>query len=351
MQLHHTFKRFFHELSMHRREFVTSSVHWLLALWGWPLVGLVILSSACGGGETDQSTRGPADGDAWTIAEHDADARWLPVLATQDLAVGVKRIAFSVDGLSAMADPPTVRASLFALDLDRETPTSVQYARFIPYDPSVGIAAHGHANASVSDRALPVGRGVYVVPVRMTSPGLWGLLLELSSEEGNEVARLRFSVRERQAAPQVGERAPSVRSRTRADVSALSALTSDREPEPGLYMLSIDEALELRRPLLLVFATPAFCHSRTCAPVLDAVKAVWRQFSAEISGIHVEVFENPDSPTQLVEAKAFVAWRLPSEPWVFVIDAEGTIRYAFEGAVTEGELRSAVEWVVQDGAD
>ena len=50
-----------------------------------------------------------------------------------------------------------------------------------------------------------------------------------------------------------------------------------------------------------------------------------------------------------MEAEAFVDWRLPSEPWVFVIDAEGIIRYVYEGAVTEAELRSAVEWVLQDG--
>ena len=310
---------------------------------------LGVLGAACDGPGREPPIPGPPEADEWAVAQRDPDARWLPVLATQDLAVGVKRIAFTLDGLSANDDVPTVRVSLFDLDRDRETPGSVQYARFIAYDPSVGIAAHGHANASVSDRALPVGRGVYVVPVRLTSGGLWGLLLEMSSDTGEEVARLRFSVRERQAAPRVGEQAQPVESRTRADVSRLSELTSDRDPEPGLHLLSIADALALDRPLLLTFATPAFCHSRTCAPVLEAVKTVWREFSAEISGIHVEVFENPDSPQRLVESAAFVAWRLPSEPWVFVIDAGGTIRYAFEGAVTEEELRSAVEWVVQEG--
>ena len=59
----------------------------------------------------------------------------MPVLATQDLAVGVKRIAFSLDGLGANDEPPTVRVSLFALGSDnREAPRSVQYARFIAYD-------------------------------------------------------------------------------------------------------------------------------------------------------------------------------------------------------------------------
>ena len=315
------------------------------------LMALAMVSSACGDAAQEDESR-IADGvgteDVWDIAELDPEAEWLPILATQDLAVGVKRIAFSLDGLDVNDEPPTVRVSLFALDADRESPRSVQYARFIPYDPSVGISAHGHVNASVSDRALPIGLGVYVVPVQLTSAGLWGVLLEMSSTELAESVRLRFSVRERQAAPRVGERAPSVDSRTRNDVDALSNLTSDSDPEPGLYAISISEALANDRPLVVAFATPAFCHSRTCAPVLDAVKVVWREFSAQMDGIHVEVFENPHEPSRLVESEAFVAWRLPSEPWVFVVDWSGTIRYAFEGAVTEAELRSAVEWVVQD---
>ena len=147
--------------------------------------------------------------------------------------MGVTRIAFSLDGLGPEDEAPTVRVSLFALDQDRASPRSVQYARFIPYDPSAGVTPHGHANASVSDRSLPIGRGIYVVPVRFTSPGLWGVLLEMSTSDNRESVRLRFSVRERQAAPGVGDRAPLVDSRTRDDVSALNKLTSDPDPEPG----------------------------------------------------------------------------------------------------------------------
>jgi hypothetical protein len=308
-----------------------------------------VLTASCADSEQPARSQVPNQNDPWSMSEVDADAEWLPILATQDLAVGVKRIAFSLDGLGPNRQPPTVRVSIYALDDDRTTPRSVQYARFIAYDPDVGIAAHAHANVSVSDRSLPISQGVYVVPVQLTDSGLWGALLEISSGEVNETVRLRFSVRDRQAAPRVGDQAPSVDSRTRDDISTLPQLTSDPDPEPGLYTISIAQALEQQRPLLLAFATPAFCHSRTCAPVLDAVKSVWREFASDVSGIHVEVFQNPDDPTRLVESEAFVAWRLPSEPWVFVVDADGVIRYAFEGAVTETELRSAVEWVVQDG--
>ena len=309
---------------------------------------LAALIAACGAELTPQQSQ--QRGDPWAIVEVD-DAHYLPILATQDLAVGVKRIAFSLDGLGASGEPPTVRVSLFALDVDPDTPRAVQFARFISYDSAITITAHNHVNATVSDRSLPIGRGVYIVPVRLTEPGLWGVLLEMDGGGDAQSARVRFSVRERRAAPSVGEQAPSVPSRTRDDAASLAGLTSDPDPEPGLYALSIDEALASGRPLLLTFATPAFCHSRTCAPVLDAVKAVWREFSPELQGIHVEVFENPQEPARLVEAQAFIDWRLPSEPWVFVIDAAGIIRYAFEGAVTEAELRSAVEWVLQDGGD
>ena len=337
------------------RLLVTSSVYKLLTNRRLLVVAasvlLLLSGSSCGNGsdQLQQSSRHQTD--AWAVAQPDPAARWLPILATQDLAVGVKRIAFSLNGLGPEDSPPTIRVSLFELDADRHSPQTVQYARFIAYDPSVGITPHGHANATVSDRSLPIGRGVYVVPVRFTSAGLWGVLLEMAVDDIRESVRLRFSVRDRQAAPSVGDRAPSVDSRTRDDVLTLSELTSDPDPEPGLYASSISEALTDGRPLVVAFATPAFCHSRTCAPVLEAVKAVWRELSAEVSGIHIEVFENPGEPERLVEAEAFVAWRLPSEPWVFVVDRDGVIRYAFEGAVTEDELRSAVEWVVQDGSD
>ena len=349
MPLHCILKRLLTVMSIDPAKIVTSSVHSLLTSGALLVAGVAAAATACGT-EAEQAALPFQDqSDVWTVAQVDPDARWLPVLATQDLAVGVKRVAFSLDGLKPGDEPPTVRVSLFALEQDQRVPRSVQYARFLSYPAGVGIEAHGHANASVSDRSLAIGSGVFVAPVQLTSAGLWGMLLELSGDDAEESVRLKFSVRERQAAPRVGELAPSVESRTRDDVSSLAELTSDLDPEPGLYANSIAEALELDQPLLLTFATPAFCHSRTCAPVLEAVKTVWREFAASVTGIHVEVFENPGNPTRLVESAAFVAWRLPSEPWVFVIDADGIIRYAFEGAVSEAELRSAVEWVVQDG--
>jgi hypothetical protein len=39
----------------------------------------------------------------------------------------------------------------------------------------------------------------------------------------------------------------------------------------------------------------------------------------------------------------FKAWRLPSEPWTFMIDRRGRIAAAFEGPASLGELRRGLE--------
>jgi hypothetical protein len=41
------------------------------------------------------------------------------------------------------------------------------------------------------------------------------------------------------------------------------------------------------------------------------------------------------------------AWRLPTEPWIFIIDRKGKVAARFEGAVSVGELERAVAKVVK----
>lgn len=301
--------------------------------------------------DADQRADPNANGntDPW-LAGAPADAAWLPVLATRDLAVGVARVAFTLEGGDQDAPPPRVRADLYDLAADRERPVASQYARFVEFVSTDGAAAqstpfqpHGHEGGfSVSDELPAVGRGVYIVPVRLPRPGEWGIAFDIDDGEQRAQLRFRLSVRERPAAPAKGDPAPASATRSLAD-APLAQLSSDLNPEPALYQLSLADALALRRPLLLVFATPAFCHSRACAPVLEVVKTVWRARAAELIALHIEVFENPHQPDQLREAPAFIEWNLPSEPWIFVIDHQSRIYTAYEGAATEAELTQDID--------
>ena len=99
-------------------------------------------------------------------------------------------------------------------------------------------------------------------------------------------------------------------------------------------------------PTLVVFASPDWCPSRSCQPMIDQVGSA--AGTAEMPWSQVEVFSNPEAETEGdLEIAAIVdQWGIPSQPWLYVIDAEGVVSALFEGGVSENELERAVERVV-----
>jgi hypothetical protein len=118
-------------------------------------------------------------------------------------------------------------------------------------------------------------------------------------------------------------------------------LTTSTKPDPALYRTSVAEAIEAGDPLVVTFATPKYCTSRTCGPVVDVVSEVRRRHAdAGIRFVHAEIYRGND-PTQ-PENPWITAWKLPSEPWVFVVDGDGVVQARFEGTVSVRELDRAV---------
>ena len=141
-----------------------------------------------------------------------------------------------------------------------------------------------------------------------------------------------------------GDSAPRSETRTSAG-HPIDEITSDPDPNPRFYEMSVAEAVS-GGPTVVVFATPAWCESRACGPLLDQVG----ELSADYPGlnfVHVEIYEDisVDSIEDLEAVPAITEWGLPSEPWVFVTDAAGTVTHAFEGAASDSELRGAFDEV------
>jgi hypothetical protein len=71
------------------------------------------------------------------------------------------------------------------------------------------------------------------------------------------------------------------------------------------------------------------------------VSAVRKQpGSAGVRFIHVEIYKDND-PAKGVN-QWVTQWRLPTEPFTFVVDGKGVIRTRFEGAFSADELARAV---------
>ena len=91
---------------------------------------------------------------------------------------------------------------------------------------------------------------------------------------------------------------------------------------------------------MLVFATPALCQSRICGPVVDVAMQAQADYGSKATFIQQEIYKDNDVNKGFTDQVA--AWRLPTEPWTFVIDKSGKITDRFEGAYSVGELERAV---------
>jgi hypothetical protein len=120
----------------------------------------------------------------------------------------------------------------------------------------------------------------------------------------------------------------------------VSLLTTRTPPDRALLRYSVAGSLAAHAPFVVVFATPKFCTSRTCGPVVDVVDYVRRHSPSGIRFIHVEVYTRNDP--RLGFNRWMRQWHLQSEPWVFLVGRDGRIKAKFEGSVSAAELAAAV---------
>jgi hypothetical protein len=179
---------------------------------------------------------------------------------------------------------------------------------------------------------------IYVAHLRIPRPGRYWLVAEPVGAKLQALGAVDVSARSRSVA--VGARAPRSDTPTLATAPA-AQITTSTPPDLPLLRYSVGQSLAAHVPFVVTFATPKFCTSRTCGPVVDVVDAVRRQFAASgIRFIHVEVFQNND-PTRGYN-RWMRQWGLRSEPWVFLVGRDGRVKAKFEGSVSQAELAASV---------
>jgi thiol-disulfide isomerase/thioredoxin len=135
---------------------------------------------------------------------------------------------------------------------------------------------------------------------------------------------------------QLGEVAPRVHTKTLADVGGdLSRITTYRQPDERMYQYSVDQALASGKPVLLEFATPAHCTP--CDRQLQMIKSLVQKYQGKMIFIHMDQYNSPE---------AYKAYHVPGDPWTFVIDGRGVVRFQEAGSMLYNELESAVQSVL-----
>ena len=71
---------------------------------------------------------------------------------------------------------------------------------------------------------------------------------------------------------------------------------------------------------------------------------VWERYGDRVNVLQVEPYEVPAARAgTLVPVETMIEWRLQTEPWIFVVDADGLVVAKFEGIMGLDEVNEAVE--------
>jgi len=309
----------------------------LLAL----LLSGVLLGAACGGNGAD------SDGSRWPRVLELKERDVTPLLLNSQLAVGDNRFVL---GLTDKEDQLILRANVrlrfFKIDgeegtLRAETPAQYTFleTNFVHEHPDG--TRHTHEGNEV---------GAYAAQVSFDEPGDWGVEIE-GEARGQELKRLRvrFNVLEDSSVPDIGQPAPRTQQLTLRDVSDISQIDTANPPDPEMHDMTVAEALDTGKPVVVAFATPAFCVSRICGPVYDEVAVpLFEKYGDEVIFIHIEpyVLEDARAGRGLIPVSAMAEWGLQTEPWVFVIDGQGRIAGKFEGITNLEEVEPVLQQMI-----
>jgi len=158
------------------------------------------------------------------------------------------------------------------------------------------------------------GRGLYVAHLRFDAAGDW--LAEIQAKRPNGVQgaiRRPFNVITNGIVPAVGQAAPQSHSQTVKDVPDVSYIDTGQPPD-DMHELSIADAIVQHRPILVIFASPAFCTSRVCGPEVRVVQSLEPAYRDRLTFIH----------------------------------SKGVIRARFEGPTAADELRTAIDRFLEE---
>ena len=292
------------------------------------VLSCLLLLGGCGGsGEGSSATTEPGGGstleELWR--EPGDDVAVIP--GTESHEPGAVRVSFLVaDAKGQLVTLPT--AKVFVADALDQPPFLETEAKL----ERIGVPGGDEADAS----------HIYVATLRLPRAGKYWMLAEPEGGNTKVQALGNIVVVKHDPPPDVGD--PAIASDTPTLTSAggdAEAITTRTPPDESLLQYSVADSLAARVSFVVTFATPKFCSSRTCGPVVDVVEEVQHRLDGEnVRFIHVEVYKDNDPALGYDEWMG--EWNLRTEPWTFLVGSNGKIVDRFEGTVSVNELETAV---------
>jgi len=312
---------------------------------------LALVAAACGGSDDSSPTPASSPATAGIPAECAQDYVFTPIegvtpiVISSELAVGPSRFAFALQNGDKLVNNAHVQLSLEPC-AEGQAPIQVE-GTWEGLHTKGADSGHVHGTHEVAE-----AQGVYATPVSFPVAGRW--VAQFNIEDPAQSPRVIFNVAEAARTPAIGSPAPSIETPVLAPGTDVKQITSANPPNEAFITTSLDQALQEKKPILLMIATPAFCRSRVCGPQYEEMSSLYDTYKDRVTFIQVEPYPLDASGQPTIDqatgdwqiAPVVTAFNLPGEPWTFVIDANGNIAAKFEGLASADEVTTALEGVV-----
>jgi hypothetical protein len=187
----------------------------------------------------------------------------------------------------------------------------------------------------------------YSTQINFPSNGEWRIAALI--KQGDELTATLLPsavVGEFSGIPRPGDPAPKMHTPTAEEVGGDLSQITTRIPPDTQNKVDYADALG-KEPIVLLFATPQFCESRVCGPVVDVAEQAKQESGDEAAFIHMEIWEDNKPGTKV--RPQVRTYKLPTEPWLFTINSKGVISSAVEGAFGLELMDEVLQKAVAEG--
>ena len=208
----------------------------------------------------------------------------------------------------------------------------------------------GPVTFTVKRDGTPVGEAVRVTPradgvpraylpftFEFPEPGLNAVSVESPGPPLTSTSQINDAPKF--ARPVVGEPLPPVDSPVTDRTLGVDPLCS-RVPTCPFHDVNLKDAVGAGKPVVLLVATPAYCQTAVCGPILDTLVDLTAG-RTDITVLHSEVYKDPKAVRDLNDATLAPvpeAYDLRFEPVLFVTDAAGKVVARGDVIVDRGEM-------------
>jgi hypothetical protein len=190
---------------------------------------------------------------------------------------------------------------------------------------------------AVAPRSEGVERAYLPLTLTFPEPGIYDV--EATYQGAALDAQVQaFPVAEVEA-PVIGQPLPPLRTPTTETTLDVDPLCS-RSPACPFHALSLDDALGQGQRVVLLVASPAYCQSSVCGPILDNLMSA-TEGRSDLIVLHNEVYRDPKKVTDLADAQGSpvtASYNLTFEPVLYVTDPTGIITARADVIVDRSEM-------------